>query len=50
VKTVITDAVGPVVIDVPRDRGGSFEPVIIKKHQRRLGLVDEIILSLAARG
>lgn len=49
-KTVITDAVGPVVIDVPRDRDGSFEPVIIRKHQRRLGQVDEIILSLTARG
>ena len=49
-KTVITDAVGPVTIEVPRDRDGSFEPVIVRKHQRRLGQVDEIILSLTARG
>ncbi|ODA90858.1 hypothetical protein ATY41_08035 [Leifsonia xyli subsp. xyli] len=49
-KTVITDAVGPVVIEVPRGREGSFEPKIVRKHQRRLGQVDEIILSLTARG
>ena len=49
-KTVLTGAVGPVTIEVPRDREGSFEPVIVRKHQRRLGQVDEIILSLTARG
>lgn len=49
-KTVITDAVGPVQVAVPRDRDGTFEPVIVAKRQRRLGQVDEIILSLTARG
>ena len=49
-KTVITDASGPVEIDVPRDRAGSFEPQIVKKRQRRLGEVDEIVLSLYAKG
>jgi putative transposase len=49
-KTVLTDAVGPVTIGVPRDREGTFSPVIVRKHQRRLGQVDEIILSLTARG
>lgn len=34
-KTVVTD-VGPVEIDVPRDREGAFEPQIVKKRQRRL--------------
>src|SRR3954452_18991140 len=34
-KTVTTD-VGPVQIEVPRDRAGSFEPQIVKKRQRRL--------------
>jgi transposase-like protein len=48
-KTVQTE-VGPVEIDVPRDRNASFEPVIVKKRQRRLGGVDEIVLSLTARG
>jgi putative transposase len=49
-KTVISDAAGEVCIDVPRDRGGTFEPQIVKKRQRRLGDVDEIVLSLYAKG
>ncbi|GAA2245805.1 hypothetical protein GCM10010401_19070 [Rarobacter faecitabidus] len=48
-KTVLTE-VGPVEIDVPRDLAGSFEPKIVKKRQRRLTGVDEIVLSLTARG
>jgi putative transposase len=48
-KTVITD-VGPVQIEVPRDRAGTFEPQIVKKRQRRLTGVDEMVLSLSARG
>ncbi len=35
-KTVVTDSVGPVGIEVPRDRDGSFEPVVVRKRQRRL--------------
>jgi len=49
-KTVLTDTTGPVAIDVPRDRAGTFEPQIVKKRQRRLGGVDEIVLSLYAKG
>ena len=49
-KTVLTDAAGEVDIDVPRDRDGSFEPVIIKKRQRRLSDVDAVVLSLYAKG
>ena len=49
-KTVVSDAVGAVEIAVPRDRDASFEPVIVKKRQRRLGSVDEIVLSLYAKG
>ena len=37
-------------IDVPRDREGSFEPAIVRKRQRRLEGVDELVLSLTARG
>src|SRR3954470_22627558 len=48
-KTVLTE-VGPVEIAVPRDRDGSFEPKIVKKRQRRLTGVDEMVLSLSARG
>ena len=49
-KTVISDAAGEVRIDVPRDRDGTFEPQIVKKRQRRLTDVDEIVLSLYAKG
>src|SRR5918995_5648342 len=49
-KTVLTEASGHVEIDVPRDRAGSFEPQIVRKRQRRLSGVDEIVLSLYARG
>ena len=49
-KTVLTHASGQVELAVPRDREGTFEPVIVKKRQRRLTEVDEIVLSLYARG
>jgi putative transposase len=48
-KTVVTE-VGPVDIEVPRDRDGSFEPVIVRKRQRRLDGIDQIVVSLTARG
>jgi len=48
-KTVLTE-IGPVEIDVPRDIDASFDPQIVKKRQRRLTGVDEIVLSLTARG
>lgn len=48
-KIVLTD-VGPVQIDVPRDRDASFEPKIVAKRQKRLGGVDEMMISLAAKG
>src|SRR5215467_3096847 len=49
-KTVLTEASGQVGIEVPRDRAGSFEPQIVKKRQRRLTGVDEMVLSLYAKG
>jgi transposase-like protein len=48
-KTVLTE-VGPVEIEVPRDRDGSFEPKIVAKRQRRLSGVDELVISLSAKG
>jgi transposase-like protein len=48
-KTVHT-GVGPVEIDVPRDRDGSFEPVVVAKHARRVNGFDEAIISLYAKG
>ena len=48
-KTVTTTA-GPVRVTVPRDRNATFEPKIVPKGQRRTGQVDDMILSLYARG
>ena len=48
-KTVITE-VGPVELDVPRDRNGTFEPQTVKKRQRRLEGVDAMVISLTAKG
>jgi putative transposase len=48
-KTVLTE-IGPVEIDVPRDIDASFQPRIVRKRQRRLTGVDQIVLSLSARG
>ena len=49
VKTVHTE-LGPVSIEVPRDRHGSFEPLVVRKRQRRLSGVDAMVLSLSAKG
>ena len=48
-KTVITDD-GPVRIEVPRDREGSFEPQIVGKHERRFTGFDQKIIAMNARG
>jgi putative transposase len=47
---VLTENSGQVEIEVPRDRAGTFEPQIVGKRQRRLNGVDEIVLSLYAKG
>jgi transposase-like protein len=48
-KTVLTED-GPLAIDVPRDRAGTFEPQLIPKHERRFTGFDDKILALYARG
>ena len=48
-KTVLTE-IGPVVLEVPRDRAGTFEPVIVPKRRRRLNGVDASVCSLSAKG
>mgnify|MGYP000336023935 CR=1 FL=1 len=48
-KTVFTE-IGQVDLDVPRDTNSTFEPQIVKKRQRRLTGIDEIVLSLTAKG
>ena len=48
-KTVLTE-VGPVELAVPRDRDASFQPQIVGKRQRRLEGVEELVVSLVAKG
>jgi putative transposase len=48
-KTALTE-IGPVEIEVPRDIEASFQPQIVRKRQRRLTGVDQIVVSLSARG
>src|SRR5262249_53298644 len=48
-KTVLTE-IGPVPLQVPRDRNGEFEPQIVPKHARRVEGFNEAIVSLYARG
>jgi putative transposase len=48
-KTVLTE-VGPVALDIPRDRAGTFTPTLVPKGERRLGGLSDIIISLYAGG
>ena len=48
-KTVLTED-GPLRIEVPRDRQGSFEPMLIPKHERRFTGFDDKIIAMYARG
>jgi len=48
-KTVLTDD-GPIDIEVPRDREGSYEPLIVGKHERRFTGFDQKIIAMYARG
>ena len=48
-KTIQTEA-GKIELSIPRDRNSSFEPVIVKKGQRKASILDEQILALYARG
>ncbi len=49
VKTLNTE-VGPVRLAVPRDRDGSFDPVLVPKQARRSGGLDAVIISLYSKG
>ena len=48
-KTVTTD-IGKIVPDIPRDRNGTFDPLLISKYQRRFPEFDAKIISMYARG
>jgi putative transposase len=49
-KKTIQSKDGELALSIPRDRNGSFAPVLVPKHQRRLAGLDEKILALYARG
>jgi putative transposase len=48
-KTLTTE-IGPVPVEVPRDRNGSFDPVIVPKGARRIGGLSDMVISLFAKG
>ncbi|AMG43769.2 IS256 family transposase [Achromobacter xylosoxidans] len=48
-KTVLTEH-GPVRVELPRDRDGSFAPILIPKHERRFTGFDDRIVAMYARG
>lgn len=48
-KTLKTES-GQITVDTPRDRDGSFEPKLVKKHQRRFTSMDDKIIFLYAQG
>jgi transposase-like protein len=48
-KTVLTET-GPVQLEVPRDRDSTFQPQIVRKRQRRLTGLDDLVVSLVAKG
>ncbi|RAP63297.1 transposase [Achromobacter sp. HZ01] len=48
-KTVLTDD-GPLLVEIPRDRDGSFAPILIPKHERRFTGFDDKIIAMYARG
>jgi putative transposase len=48
-KTVLTED-GPLRLEIPRDRDGSFEPILIPKHERRFTGFDDKIVAMYARG
>jgi transposase-like protein len=49
-KKTVQGELGDIALDIPRDRNGTFEPVLIGKYQRRLAGFDEKILALYAKG
>ena len=48
-KTIKTEQ-GPMQVDIPRDRNATFEPILLPKHVRRFGKIDEQIIAMYSRG
>jgi transposase-like protein len=49
-KTVKSESLGDMVLNIPRDRNSSFEPQLVPKHQRMSDKIEETIIGLYARG
>lgn len=49
-KKTIKSELGPITLNIPRDRNGEFEPKIIPKHQRNINGIEDKILNLYASG
>lgn len=49
-KKTIKSELGPITLDIPRDRNGYFEPKIVPKHQRNINGIEDKIISLYATG
>jgi len=48
-KTIKTQH-GEISVDIPRDRNGNFDPIIIAKHQKRATIIDETVIGLYSKG
>lgn len=49
-KKEVTSKLGPITLDVPRDRNAEFAPAIVKKRQRHLDGFEDLILSMYSKG
>lgn len=49
-KKTVTSSMGPITLDVPRDRKGEFEPQIVKKNQTDVSNIEDQVLSMYAKG
>ena len=47
---IVTSSMGPIELDIPRDRNGEFEPQIVKKHQTDISTIEDQVLSMYAKG
>ena len=49
-KKTVTSSMGPIELDIPRDRKGEFEPQIVKKNQTDISTIEDQVLSMYAKG
>lgn len=49
-RKTLASQLGNLQLDIPRDRTSDFEPIIVPKHQRTLGQLEDAIISMYAKG